>query len=282
MANVGDYMRVKSVYSNGEVKTMEALPNDDMLKTFSSEYRDAYDPDLALLLTVSMQGYGLWSGSYIVTNPGWGEHSIVSLRIRNEPTIFEVSVSETASSFSGNQLLYYSYDSANATMSLYSKAKTRTKILGGVLSTHGSANITAFNEAPFNISQDGSHIRVDNPYYSEGGDLVIPGTIRAESNSWIAPALQNGWVNYGGSWETAGYRKMPDGRIEIKGLVRSGAFNSFIFTLPVGYRPSVNRIFTAVQGDSTVVRINVASSGGVYTTNASNNSFQSIELSFYP
>lgn len=53
------------------------------------------------------------------------------------------------------------------------------------------------------------------------------------------PALQGTWVDAGIS--TPRFRKLPDGNVQMQGAVRSGAVNSTIFTLPVGYRPSTRQ-----------------------------------------
>ena len=53
------------------------------------------------------------------------------------------------------------------------------------------------------------------------------------------PAFQNSWVNYGAPEESAGFRKYPDGRVTLKGGIKSGTpgSTSVAFTLPAGYRP---------------------------------------------
>ena len=54
-----------------------------------------------------------------------------------------------------------------------------------------------------------------------------------------APALVNGWVDYGGAYPPASFRKTPDGRVQLRGMVKSGT-TAVVFTLPVGYRPVGN------------------------------------------
>lgn len=51
------------------------------------------------------------------------------------------------------------------------------------------------------------------------------------------PAPSGGWVNYGSGYPTAAFKKYPDGRVRLKGLVKNGTLGQPIFTLPVGYRP---------------------------------------------
>lgn len=58
--------------------------------------------------------------------------------------------------------------------------------------------------------------------------------------------FENSWVNYGGTNAAAAYYKDPFGRVHLKGLVKSGALNTTIFTLPTGYRPQEVEHFSVV------------------------------------
>lgn len=49
------------------------------------------------------------------------------------------------------------------------------------------------------------------------------------------PAFANGWVSDTAS--PAGFRKFPNGVVQLRGAVKSGTAGLTIFTLPVGYRP---------------------------------------------
>lgn len=86
--------------------------------------------------------------------------------------------------------------------------------------------------------------------------------------------FQNGWVNFGGANASASYYKDPFGIVHVKGTVKSGTLNATIFTLPPGYRPQEDEIFSAVQNglfvpivvhpDGTVVPF--ANTTNVYVT----------------
>lgn len=59
------------------------------------------------------------------------------------------------------------------------------------------------------------------------------------------PAFLNGWANFNGATHpVAGFRKHPDGTVELRGLIKDG-IGAPIFTLPVGYRPAKPAHFTA-------------------------------------
>lgn len=62
----------------------------------------------------------------------------------------------------------------------------------------------------------------------------------------ITPTLLNGWVNVGSGSSTAGYYKDTLSHVHIRGIVTSGSSNSFVFKLPVGYRPKESRNFIGV------------------------------------
>ncbi|MEP7115110.1 MAG: hypothetical protein ABI862_17735, partial [Ilumatobacteraceae bacterium] len=64
--------------------------------------------------------------------------------------------------------------------------------------------------------------------------------------AWTAPALLNGWVNFGGAGnQVLQYRKNGD-NVEIRGVVKSGTIASPLFLLPVGFRPPAGTGYTPV------------------------------------
>jgi hypothetical protein len=62
-----------------------------------------------------------------------------------------------------------------------------------------------------------------------------------EDTGWIAPTLLNGYTNYSGTWEQAGYRRI-NGVVHLRGLLDppslSGTPAIPAFVLPVGFRPA--------------------------------------------
>lgn len=64
--------------------------------------------------------------------------------------------------------------------------------------------------------------------------------------------------------------------MHLKGLIRDGivAINTRIFNLPVGYRPSENRVFPVLTFDGTIVktgRVDILPNGDVKTGQQENN-----------
>lgn len=126
--------------------------------------------------------------------------------------------------------------------------------------------------------------------YPENYDLVSGGAaaikaladkLEAEWGAWHyigaagEPAFLNGWVNFGGIYQTARFRKEGD-RVFVEGLIKSGA-QAACFTLPAGYRPPAQLIL-ATQAAAAFAQINVEADGDVLVS-GSNASF-SVHFSF--
>ena len=88
------------------------------------------------------------------------------------------------------------------------------------------------------------------------------------------PAFASGWVNFGGGYANVGYRKTPDGKVQVQGMVKSGIAN-LVFVLPAGYRPAANVLLpTTANGTGATADINayiyVEPGGNVYAYPADN------------
>jgi hypothetical protein len=93
------------------------------------------------------------------------------------------------------------------------------------------------------------------------------GTLACE-NQWIAPALVNGWANIGpdaSNWHApAGYWKDNAGVVHLRGTLVSGSSaTATMFTLPVGYRPAGNLMWTGLSASGANCRVEVHSDGVV-------------------
>jgi hypothetical protein len=115
--------------------------------------------------------------------------------------------------------------------------------------THGNA--TALNPTFFGLDAVFQ--------YDVNGD-VVGMTGFFTQPSWTAPTLQGTWANFGGSYEAAGYMKDRNGFVHLKGLVKTGS--GVIFNLPVGHRPSEEKIFASI-GNGTLADIRVSTNGDV-------------------
>jgi hypothetical protein len=80
---------------------------------------------------------------------------------------------------------------------------------------------------------------------------------------WITPTFTNSWVAFANAtYRDPQYRRNSLGRVELRGLMKSGTVNVPAFTLPAGYRPGVGEIFTQ-QASSGLADLRVFSSGAV-------------------
>jgi hypothetical protein len=97
------------------------------------------------------------------------------------------------------------------------------------------------------------------------GPLSVTQPIALSGQDWISPgAMGGGWVNFGSGYEGFGYRKMPDGSVRLRGLIKSGAtgVGNPVFNLPVGFRPAAHQIMLGAASGG-VADIRVYSTGDV-------------------
>jgi hypothetical protein len=117
-----------------------------------------------------------------------------------------------------------------------------------------------------------SHVGIDGITDTQADNAIAQGTRsyfsdrtkkRAVGSGAPAVAFQNSWVNYGAGLNDAKYWFDSDGYVNIEGFVKNGsAPNTTIFTLPVGYRPSVEIWFTA-DGNGAYSLVQVKTSGAI-------------------
>jgi len=99
--------------------------------------------------------------------------------------------------------------------------------------------------------------------YKVNGTSVIDSSGNVVTESWQTPSFQNSWVNYGSSFNPAGYYKDRTGRVHLRGLVKSGTLLSTIFTLPSGYRPPYKEIFLTIAYNNAAIRVDIRTTGEV-------------------
>jgi hypothetical protein len=79
----------------------------------------------------------------------------------------------------------------------------------------------------------------------------------------IGPLLVNGWVNYGAPYGPAFYRLIGD-VVELRGLISGSTPTAVICTLPVGYRPPYEYIYSCACGPGgTFVEVRISTAGVV-------------------
>jgi hypothetical protein len=91
------------------------------------------------------------------------------------------------------------------------------------------------------------------------------------------PGFLNSWLAYGGpGYTTPGFRKFPDGRVRLKGGLRSGVLAQPAFVLPVGYRPAQPHriiVYGQTTGPTVPCLLYIDTSGNVYPYTGTNTEF---------
>lgn len=92
------------------------------------------------------------------------------------------------------------------------------------------------------------------------GNIVITSTA---DSGWINAVLINGFLDVGGIYQTARYRKKA-GVVYLEGFVKNtGVNNSPIFQLPFGYWPAKRLIFPQVLNSGAIGRVDIDANGNV-------------------
>jgi hypothetical protein len=108
------------------------------------------------------------------------------------------------------------------------------------------------------------------PQGPAGADAPTP-------TAWTAPTFSNGWINFGGAYNVAQYRKIGD-IVYLRGMIKSGSIASAAFTLPSGFRPPSDTILVTIQNDQ-IGHLIVNSTGAVIPNQGTNN-WYSLAVSF--
>lgn len=91
------------------------------------------------------------------------------------------------------------------------------------------------------------------------------------------PAFTNSWTHYGAPYSKAAFIKLPDGFVELTGVIKSGTVGSSAFTLPPGYRPPVAPGPFAVISNAGLGRVDIGTDGTVTPQSPSSNLSVSLE-----
>lgn len=83
-------------------------------------------------------------------------------------------------------------------------------------------------------------------------ELLVIGKIAAAAAWTNVGALSNSWVDHA-TFLPPRYRREADRTVRLEGCMKNGTNGATAFTLPAGYRPSHDLIFTAHQYDGANV-----------------------------
>jgi hypothetical protein len=101
---------------------------------------------------------------------------------------------------------------------------------------------------------------------SEG---IVGSTAINYTPAWVAPTFAGTWANFGSGNLPAGYMKDANGFVHLRGAIATGTINTTAFTLPAGYRPSLNVNF-ACASNSAFGYLSITSAGVVNPAVGSN------------
>lgn len=154
-------------------------------------------------------------------------------------------------------------DANNLTRSglFYGYRLTNTPTNAGYLTVHSHTDNDRYISqtfVPFNASE--MHIRVKNngtwsQWTQIGGN---------QQNLWYQATLKNGWQHHT-DYSNVLYSKTNDGIVFLSGTCKGGktAYETVIFTLPEGYRPTVSLFKIALNNSYGIAIIAIYTSGNV-------------------
>ena len=154
-------------------------------------------------------------------------------------------------------------DANNLTRSglFYGYRLTNTPTNAGYLTVHSHTDNDMYISqtfVPFNASE--MHIRVKNngtwsQWTQIGGN---------QQNLWYQATLKNGWQHHT-DYSNVLYSKTNDGIVFLSGTCKGGktAYETVIFTLPEGYRPTVSLFKMALNNSYGIAIIAIYTSGNV-------------------
>jgi hypothetical protein len=109
-------------------------------------------------------------------------------------------------------------------------------------------------------------------------DAAFTGTFAPLNGAWTAVSggvgFQNSWVNFGGSYPAARFRKVAD-VVTVEGMVKTGASGTVAFTLPAGSRPAAELIFST-RADGGTAEVIIQTDGDVVISGGSVSTFASL------
>lgn len=103
----------------------------------------------------------------------------------------------------------------------------------------------------------------------QGTMLVVIGRMATVGAAWIAPALTNSWVAFGGAYPAPSYRKIG-GVVFLRGVAKDGVLAQSMFNLPVGYRPASQFVVPGYHGGG-LGTVDILTNGNVIPSGGAGN-----------
>lgn len=268
--------------NNGKVAVQETTLNNDGLMVY------ARNDDSGVNSFVSVSGTNIQFGGATSNLVGVGQHFINAdgeFSITSDKKLTLESYQEDVEIMSkvvAPQLhLTSSADASGSStthgLTIGSLSSTHIKIDNNEVSGFSGSGTSSLNLNPdggpvqFGYSLGGTNrLSIENGYISQDG--------------YLSPSLQNGWVDYGSSWQTSRYWKDKNGYVHLEGLIKNGTTSAgtTLFVLPSGYRPTGTQIHITFADKVYSCRIDVLDSGTVRLNDTGIGTWISLSgISFY-
>ncbi|MEE9430690.1 MAG: hypothetical protein V3V16_06585 [Melioribacteraceae bacterium] len=118
----------------------------------------------------------------------------------------------------------------------------------------GSLGVGIFATSPYLAGKFDGDVEIN-------GNVEINGTLGQEY--WTAPSLLNSWTNYNAGFNPTAYFKDSNGIVHLRGMIKSGASGTVIFTLPNGYRPQYHEVHSTISFGTNAARWDILANGDV-------------------
>lgn len=150
--------------------------------------------------------------------------------------------------------------------------------LGTATGTTNTAGMTNFSPSTEVVAEAPSGTRFARVKVGRDSSSTLRFRADAVSLRCVGQALvpvtytDANWTDYGAGFTGVSYWRDALGLVHIRGLAQTAvarAIGVTIFTLPAGFRPAAQEIFT-MQGPGGLVRVDVAAAGNVYLQTALN------------
>jgi hypothetical protein len=105
------------------------------------------------------------------------------------------------------------------------------------------------------------------------------GFVQVGSGAPAAP-FQNSWANFGATFNNAEYRLYGTDEVQVRGLVKTGANGTTVFTLPLGMRPYATMHFEADMNSAQQALIRVLPDGQVVAHGTNVGTYLGLNLAF--
>lgn len=180
----------------------------------------------------------------------------------------------------GNPYIVLAHARVNAagttvTNALITDQRTFVKLGPNLLATTSFEDLSIATAKLANLAITTAKIADLNVTTGKIADQAVTAAKIETQQAFIAPSMQNGWINYDANHAQAGYMKDSLGFVHLRGLIKNGA-GTAVFVIPAGYRNTKHLHFPIVA-NSNFAYLRVDISGQVSVHNYTSNVWLSMD-----